>query len=101
MELKELEALLNKHYENYRHSDSLHGETLDYVIDAMQEALSIGGASNWVAVKERLPDNNDMKNIFKGDCIKNIHWFIGKYINGKHYYNECAYCKKKQSIDLD
>ena len=39
--------------------------------------------------------------VFKGDCVKNIHWYIGKYIKGIHYYNECAYCKKRQLIDLD
>jgi hypothetical protein len=34
-------------------------------------------------------------------CNENIHWYVGKYINGKHYYNQCAYCRKRQSIELD
>lgn len=38
--------------------------------------------------------------IFKGDCDKNIHWYIGCYSNGVHYYNECAYCGKRKSIEI-
>lgn len=33
---------------------------------------------------------------FKGQCEKNIHWYIGVYRNGFWIYNECYYCKKKQ-----
>ena len=36
--------------------------------------------------------------IFKGDCDKNIHWYVGCYSNGQWVYNECAYCKKRQSL---
>jgi len=32
---------------------------------------------------------------------ENIHWYVGKYINGKHYYNKCAYCGKRQLVELD
>ena len=38
--------------------------------------------------------------IFKGDCDKNIHWYVGCYSNGVHYYNECAYCGKRKSIEI-
>ena len=40
---KKLEALLDKHYNNYRFSDPLYGETKDYVLDAMEEALTLYG----------------------------------------------------------
>lgn len=40
---KKLELLLDKHYENYRFSDPLHGETKEYVLDAMEEALTLYG----------------------------------------------------------
>lgn len=36
--------------------------------------------------------------IFKGDCDKNIHWYVGCYSNGRWIYNECAYCKKRQIV---
>ena len=36
--------------------------------------------------------------IFKGDCGKNIHWYVGCYSNGQWIYNECAYCKKRQIV---
>lgn len=35
--------------------------------------------------------------IFKGDCDKNIHWYVGKYSLGIWVYNECVYCKKRQN----
>ncbi len=38
---------------------------------------------------------------FKGECEKDIHWFVGKYIEGVHYFNVCAYCNKRQIIELD
>ena len=38
--------------------------------------------------------------VFQGDCDKNIHWYVGCYSSGVHRYNECAYCKKRQSIEL-
>jgi hypothetical protein len=40
---KKLEELLDKHCDNYRHSDSLHGETKEYVLDAMEESLRVHG----------------------------------------------------------
>lgn len=35
---------------------------------------------------------------FKGDCDKNIHWYIGVYSQGQWIYNKCAYCGKRQNL---
>lgn len=37
------------------------------------------------------------KKPFKGDCDKGIHWYVGVYRNGFWVYNECTYCKKRES----
>ena len=36
--------------------------------------------------------------VFKGDCDKNIHWYVGVYSQGQWIYNECSYCKKRQNV---
>ena len=48
---KKLEALLDKHYNNYRFSDPLHGEIKDYVLDAMEEVLTLYGVSDMFSAK--------------------------------------------------
>ena len=35
--------------------------------------------------------------VFKGDCDKNIHWYVGIYSQGQWIYNKCAYCGKRQN----
>ena len=35
--------------------------------------------------------------VFKGDCDKNIHWYVGVYSGGRWIYNKCAYCGKRQN----
>lgn len=43
--------------------------------------------------------NNMLPAVFKGDCEKGIHWYIGEYSNGVHIWNKCAYCSKRKSVE--
>ena len=47
---------------------------------------------------EALNKTDVSSSIFKGDCDKNIHWYIPYYSNGYWCYNQCAYCKKRQIV---
>jgi hypothetical protein len=40
----------------------------------------------------------DKQDIFKGDCDKGIHWYVGVYSGGKWIYNKCSYCDKRQEV---
>lgn len=39
----------------------------------------------------------DLK-VFNGDCDKNIHWYQGEYRKGRHVFNQCAFCGKRQIV---
>ena len=42
--------------------------------------------------------NRVLAPVFKGDCHKNIHWYVGVYSSGMWIYNRCVYCGKRQEI---
>ena len=42
--------------------------------------------------------NLEQQSIFSGDCHINIHWYRGVYSDGRWIYNECAFCKKRQTV---
>lgn len=49
------------------------------------------------AQKQALRKTDVSGSVFKGDCDKNIHWYVGVYSQGQ-WNNECSYCKKRQNV---